>query len=285
MNSLDEITYSAESELRAPRQFFARMAADVRAARELAWRLFVRNLRAQYRQSLLGYAWALLPPLVTTLTWMFLNAAGILQTGATAIPYPLYVLVGTVLWQFFVDLLNLPLHAFSQNRALIAKLNFPREALVLASLGEALFNFCIRLVLILGVMLWYQIFPPWTFLLAPLGMFALLLLGLTFGLLLLPFGLLYQDVTRALSIITTLWFFLTPIVYTSPDNSLWQWLVQWNPVTPLLFVTREWMTTGKFVSLDSFLFVAASSVVLCAGAWVLVRLAMPHLIARMPSRG
>jgi lipopolysaccharide transport system permease protein len=284
MTPLPEIAYTSESELRAPREFLTRVWRDLRSSRELAWQLFASNLRAQYRQSLLGYVWALLPPLVTTLTWLLLNAAGILKTGNTSIPYPLYVLLGTVLWQFFVEALNVPLNSLSQNRSLLTKLNFPREALVLAGLGETLFNFCIRLVPVFAVMVWLHVLPTWTLALAPLGIFALLLLGLGIGLYLVPFGLLYQDVARGLGIVTTLWFFVTPIVYTPPNSSLLRTLVEWNPVTPLVRVTRDWMTTGGAESLGAFFLVMGSSCVLCASAWVFVRLALPHLTARMSGR-
>ena len=85
------------------------MVADLRASRELAWRLLVRNISAQYRQTLLGYVWAFLPPIVTTLVWVFLNAQKIFDVGETGVPYPVYVLTGTILWQVFVDAMNSPL--------------------------------------------------------------------------------------------------------------------------------------------------------------------------------
>ena len=108
-NVLPEVTYTPESLLRHPIKLARSMAHDLWASRELAWRLFVRNISAQYRQSLLGYLWAFLPPIFTTLIFVFLNSQKILNIGETGIPYPAYVMMGTLLWQGFVDALNSPI--------------------------------------------------------------------------------------------------------------------------------------------------------------------------------
>ena len=71
------------------------MFRDLRASRELAWRLFVRDTSAQYRQSMLGYVWAFLPPLVASVPFIFLNSQGVVNIEGTPIPYPAYALIGT----------------------------------------------------------------------------------------------------------------------------------------------------------------------------------------------
>jgi lipopolysaccharide transport system permease protein len=66
------------------------MGRDLLASRELAWRLLVRNISAQYRQSLLGYAWAFVPPIFTSLIWIFLQSQKVLGVGDTGMPYVVY---------------------------------------------------------------------------------------------------------------------------------------------------------------------------------------------------
>src|SRR5688572_9621685 len=100
--SLPVRVYSPESALRRPIHLLRDMFRDLSASRELAWRLFVRDTSARYRQSLLGYVWALLPPIFATITFVLLNQNGILQTSETPVPYPAYVLIGTLLWQVLV---------------------------------------------------------------------------------------------------------------------------------------------------------------------------------------
>lgn len=278
---LSEIVYSPEPVIRHPRRLLHAMASDITASRELAWRLLVRNISAHYRQTVLGYLWAILPPLFTTAVWVFLASQRIIDVGETRMPYLVFVLTGTLLWQVFVDALNSPIKLVGESKAMLAKINFPREALVLAGLGEVLFNFVVRLILLVVVFLWYGISVPATALFAPLGVLFLVGAGLTVGLLLTPLAMLYHDIGRGVAICTQFWFFLTPVIYPLPQAGPGAVLAGVNPVTPLLTTTRDWLTTGSSGLLPGFWMVAAGSVALLLCGWVLYRLAMPHLIARM----
>lgn len=280
-NQLPEVIYTPESQLRHPVQLFRNMFSDIKASRELAWRLFIRNISAMYRQTILGYVWAFLPPIVTTLTFVFLNKQKILSVGETDIPYPVYVMVGTLLWQVFVDALNSPLKLVTSSKAMLVKINFPREALIMAGIYEVLFNFAIRLILLLGVMLWFKITFPITIILAPIGVLALIMLGLMFGVLLTPLGMLYRDIEKGIMIITSMWFFLTPVVYPPPTSFPANLIAKLNPVSPLLLTTREWLTSGSPDQLSGFLIVACTSILLILMGWILYRISMPHLIARI----
>jgi lipopolysaccharide transport system permease protein len=257
------------------------MGQDLRASRELAWRLLVRNISAQYRQSLLGYAWAFVPPLFTSLIWIFLQSQKVFGIGATGMPYVVFVITGTVLWQTFTEALNGPLQMVTASKSMLTKINFPREALILAAVGQVLFNFAIRVLLLVAVMIWYRVPLTSGILLAPLGVLALIGLGTAVGLLLTPLGMLYQDVGRGLGFATQALFFLTPVIYPVPRASFAAALIELNPVTPLLTSTRDWLITGQASLLPGFLWVSAGTLLLLFGAWVLYRIAMPHLISRM----
>lgn len=103
--------YSPEPLLGHPAKLVGTMARDIWAGRELAWRLFVRDLSAQYRQSFLGYFWAILPPLTGSLTFIFLNSSGIVSIKGTGISYAAFAMMGTLLWQIFIDAINCPIGA------------------------------------------------------------------------------------------------------------------------------------------------------------------------------
>ena len=279
--ALEERVYTADSDLRHPLRLVRAMFHDLWGSRELAWRLFVRDLNGQYRQSLLGYAWIILPPLAAMLTWVFLNKNGILEVAETSVPYPVFVMTGLVLWEAFVSSLTAPQTAVGSAMGLLTKINFPREALLLSAAGQVVFGIVVRLLILVGVYAWYSVAPSATVWLAPLGLLALMILGFAFGLLLTPALMLYQDFSRGLAIVTGPWFFLTPVVYPSPTNFPGK-LVNWlNPVSPLLTGTRELITDGRVTHLLAFVCVALLSLVLLFFSWMFTRLAMPHLIARM----
>jgi len=257
------------------------MLQDLKGSGELAWRLLVRDLSAQYRQTLLGYLWAFLPPLVTTATWVFLNQQAVVQISSPAIPYPLYVMIGSLLWQGFLDALNSPLKALVNAKPMLVKISFPREALILAGLGEVIVNFLIRLVLLVPLVSWYRFDVPATALVAVLGVAALMAFGLVLGLLLAPVAILYGDVQRLLAVVTTFWFFLTPVIYPPPAEGLARLVVTWNPVAPLLVATRDWLTLGSTGELLGFFVVASLTAGAMIAGWLFYRLAMPHVVARI----
>jgi lipopolysaccharide transport system permease protein len=169
----------------------------------------------------------------------------------------------------------------NESKSFLVKINFPREALVLAGVGEVLFNFTIRLVLFFAVFLWYRLSLPLSMLLAPMGILALIALGLMFGLLLVPLGMLYQDLEKALPLITTVWLLLTPVVYPPLTNWPASLLSSLNPVSPLLVTTREMLTRGSFSLMTGFMVVSSTTCILLFLVWILYRLALPHLIERM----
>ena len=278
---LPEITYTPGSAIRHPGRMFREMFRDLWLSRELAWRLFVRDTSARYRQTYLGYVWAFLPPLVTTFTFVLLNSQGVFRAGETAIPYAAYAMIGTLMWQVFVDALQAPIRVVTQAKPMLTKINFPREALLLGGLYQVFFNFTIRLVLLAAVFLWFGIVPPWTAPLALVGVLALVGLGTMIGVLLTPVGLLYQDIGQALLLITGFWMLLTPVVYPPPASGLLALLAKWNPVSPLILCARDWLTTGVSDYLGGFVCVAAITSCLLLLGWIMYRLAMPHLIERM----
>jgi lipopolysaccharide transport system permease protein len=241
----------------------------------------VRDISAQYRQSFLGIAWAFLPPIVMAAGFTLADEAKVFNVGATDLPYPAYVMFSTALWQTFVDAINGPVQAVTVAKPMLARVNFPREAIILAKVGEVLFNFAIKLILIVGLFLWFRIPITWTVILAPVAIIHLIILGTFMGTLLSPVGILYQDVPKALTMITSFWLFLTPVVYPVPNEGTFGALVRLNPVTPLLVTARELATTGVISNAYGFWVVSIISFVGLLLTWVAFRLAMPYVIERV----
>jgi len=273
--------YTPESPLRHPSKFARDMISDLWSSRELAWRLFVRDLRAQYRTSLLGYVWVFLPPLVASLPFVYLNSAGVIRIGNIPIPYAAYAMVSAIIWQTFVDALNSPLRSVNAARAMLTRINFPREAILLSGLMQVGFAFVVRLVLVIGVFAAFALKPPATSPLFLVGMISIALTGFMIGLVLTPIGVLYGDVQHSLPIASTFLMLITPVLYPVPSSGLGATVASLNPLTPLITTTRDWLTTGAAVQHIAFLVVSGVTVTLLLLAWVLYRLALPHVVARL----
>ncbi|MCT7985020.1 ABC transporter permease [Laspinema sp. A4] len=278
-----EYIYTPQSELRHPKRMFRQMWRDLLAARSLAWRLMVRDISAQYRQSFLGIAWAFIPPIAMAVGFTLAGNARAISIGETDIPYPAYVMFSTALWQTFIESLQGPVQASSDAKPMLARVKFPREALILAKLGEVGFNFGIKMILICALFLIFQVPVSWTVILAPVALIHLILLGTFFGILLAPLGLLYKDVSKGLTMLTGLWLFITPVVYPVPQEGTFATIVKLNPVTPLLVTTRELATTGILTQQTGFWVASLFTLLGLMVTWVGFRIALPFAIERVSS--
>ena len=273
--------YTAESVLRSPGKLLRSMWRDLLASRQLAWQLTVRDIKARYRQSALGILWAFLVPLATAGIFIILKGSGIVTLGDTEIPYVAFAIIGTTLWASFTGSLNAPLTTLNTNKPMLAQLNFPREALILSGMGQVLFNTCIRLVIVFAIFLIFHLEPTWGMLLAPLAMLMLMLLGIVIGMALIPLGMLYTDITQVLGVITTIWLFITPVLYPAPEQGFLAALTTVNPVAPIIVGARDLLTLGTLPDVVPFAIVSGLTIVGLLVMWVIYRVSLPILIERI----
>jgi homopolymeric O-antigen transport system permease protein len=274
-------TYSAETPLRHPFLIVKEIISGIRDARELAWVLFSRDVRAQYRQTYLGYFWAFIPPLAASLTFIFLQSQGIVSVDSGSVPYPAFAMIGTLLWQVFVESLLSPSQSLLGAKSMLVKINFPRAALFLSGVYLTTFNFLIRLFLLVAVLLYWDIPLSSSVLLFPLTVLALMACGFAFGLMIAPIGALYGDVSRAIPVLAQFGMLLTPVVYPPQTAGIAGYLTSWNPVSPLIVSARECLTGQELTMIQPFMIVFGVSVGIVFLALVLLRVAFPRIIERM----
>jgi lipopolysaccharide transport system permease protein len=164
---------------------------------------------------------------------------------------------------------------------MLAKLNFPREALIVSGIYQTLFNAGIKFALLVGALVLLGINPGWGLLLFPCGIFSLVLVGTAVGLLITPVGMLYSDVGRALPLLMQFLMYVTPVVFPMPKAGWAATLFSINPLTPVILSARDWLTGFTPEYLGYYLLVNLAAVGLLLVVWVIYRLAMPILIERM----
>jgi lipopolysaccharide transport system permease protein len=281
MDELKVTVYTPGSSLRHPRQMLRDMFNDLLSGRELAWQLAIRDIKAQYRQTALGLIWIFILPLANTATWLFIQGSGIVRIQETALPYPVYVFTGTILWAIFIESINKPLEKTNASKAMLAKVNFPREALILSGIYQTLFNTTIKIGVLLIALLIMGIIPDWGILLFPFAVFSLILAGTALGLLITPIGMLYNDVGKGLRLILQFLMYLTPVVFPMPNSGWAATLFQINPITPLLLTARDLLTGFTPEYLSAFLIINFFMLILMSFMWMVYRATMPILIERM----
>ncbi|MDQ3015337.1 MAG: ABC transporter permease [Bacteroidota bacterium] len=251
-------------------------------AHALGFRFAERNIRARYRQSLLGIVWALIPPLATAGIWIFLNQKNIVTLNHTGSNYALFVITGTMLWSVFSNAVTMPIQSIQANAPILVKVNFPREALMITAFYEIVFTSLISLMIIVAEILIFQIpVTGYTFLFIP-AVFILIMLGMCFGLLLLPFAILYKDIQFALPTFLQIAMYATPVVYATTELSGVFRIFTFNPVSPVLVSARDWIlglqsTTG-LLTLGC---IGLVTIVILVAGFILQRIAMEILIERM----
>ena len=204
---------------------------EIWAYRELLWVLALRDIRVRYKQAVLGAAWAVIRPLMQMLifTVLFGRLAKIPSDGA---PYPVFVFAGLLPWTFFANTVSASAHSLVASSNLVSKVYFPRLIVPAASMGSALLDFFVSLVLLLALLLWYGLSWSPAMLLAPLLIFGMMVLALGLGTFLAALSVTYRDVAQVVPFAIQLWMFATPVIYPIsfiPDQ--WRWVLLANPMT------------------------------------------------------
>ncbi len=285
MTRRENITiYSAEVSKQSIATYLKDIMNSLPQAHELGFRLFKRNLSALYRQSLLGFGWALLPPLATAALWIFLRGNNVVSMEDTGVPYPVFVVIGTMLWQVFSEAVLAPLAQVTENKAMISKINIPREGLLLAGLYQLVFNTIIKIFLLVVVFLAFrQTISLASLVFVPVGLFAIGLAGFSIGLLLTPFGMLYQDINRGLTVLLPFLMYLTPTVYPAPREGVIGLVMKFNPIAIFITQTRNWFTAQPVYDMQFFWIYTFVFALIFLVALVIYRISMPMIIERIGS--
>lgn len=230
------------------------MISNLMRSKELIWRLFLRDFKARYRQSLLGVVWAVLSPVITIGVFVFLNRSGILTIRATEIPYPLFGLIGLTIYGVFATGLSVSSNSIISAGPMVVKINFPKISLVIAAMGQAAVEFLVRLGLIAMLFVFYGVAPAWTALFFPLMLVPLFLFTLGIGLLLSLLAGIFRDVVHLVPFLTTLLLFLVPALYPLPATGMLACLNTWNPLSHFVIGGRELLIVGRLSDATGLLY-------------------------------
>lgn len=241
---------------------------DLWRYRELLGFLAWRDVKVRYKQAVLGIAWALIQPAVTTAIFVFLfgNLAKMPDGG---MPYPMLVLSGLMAWQLFAAALSGSSGSLVSNASLISKVYFPRLIVPLSSLGVALIDFVVVLGLFVGVAAWFGYWPTWHWVALPF--FVLMTLAAAFGLGLWFTALTvkYRDFRFIVPFLIQIGIFVSPVGYRTDFFPNWRDLLALNPLTGIIDGFR-WCLLGGTHSLAavSLLFSAVIiTLVIAGGLW------------------
>jgi lipopolysaccharide transport system permease protein len=190
--------------------------AETWQSRELLAAMVRRDFTLRYKQTFVGAGWAVLQPLGLTLV-LALFFGRFVPNPVAGLPYAVFMLPAMVVWQFFSKALSMAGVSLSQNYDVVTKVFFPRLFLPFASIIGAFVDLLCALAAAAAVMLVYQRGPSWAVVLAPLFIAVAIAAAVGFSVYFSAFDARFRDFRHALPFVLQLWFFATPVVYSSTN--------------------------------------------------------------------
>jgi len=252
---------------------FAQLRADVREMfqeqfeyRELLYQMTMRDLRLRYKQTVMGFGWAVFMPLLNTAVFsvIFMKVAP-LDAG---MPYPLFAFSGLLFWNFFTSSLKFAVGSLTGNSNLVTKVYFPREVFPFSAVIVGFVDTIVGFTLLVAMMIWYQVPMSLALLFLPVVMAVQVIFTMALSLLLAMGNLFYRDVKYLFEVVLSVWMFATSVVYpVSMVTGALGTAMRINPMTGIIDAYRDVLILGQIPGWP-FAAVAAASVVLLAVSWV-----------------
>lgn len=240
-------------------------------ARELVWTLAERELRARYKQAMLGFAWALVLPVILMVVFsVFLRRVTTIETGD--IPYPLYTYVGLIPWTFFSSAVSIGGLSLVNNVSLINKIYCPREVFPLSSILVAAVDAAVSTTVLVALFFWFGSAPKLTSLWIPVLL--TVQIAFTLGVILtLSSVLVYlRDLRHALPILLQFGLFASPVAYQIEIDGSLRWLfAALNPLAPVIDGYRLTVLSGDAPDLALLGVGALGAMILLAVGYLLFK--------------
>lgn len=243
----------------------------------------IRNdLRSRFARSKLGALWMILQPLAQVLIYslvlsriMVAKLPGIDNSYA----YSIYLLAGMQAWSLFSEVITRSLTVFVENGSMLKKIVFPRACLPIITLGSALVNNVLLLIVMMIVFAMLGHFPVSALLWMPLLMFVTAAFSLGLGLLMGVLNVFVRDVAQFMTVVLQLWFWLTPVVYTSSviPPALHS-VLQFNPMYWIVTAYQDTLVYRHAPELAGLLVVMVAALLLLGCSLVLFRRAAPDMV-------
>ena len=234
---------------------------DLWRYRELFYILSWRDIKVRYKQTVLGAAWSIIRPLLTTIVFtVVFNKIAKLENPGHA-PYALMVFAGMLPWQFFSNALSESSNSLIGNANLITKVYFPRMIIPASSVITSMVDFAISFLILIAMMCWYQFIPSWHIVFLPVFILIAFFCAFGVGLYLTAVNVKYRDFRYIIPFIIQFGLYITPVGFSSSVISeKWKLLYSLNPMVGVIDGFR-WCILGDPMSMNSF-FISLTTTIL-----------------------
>jgi len=180
--------------------------------RDLYYFLVWRGIKVRYVQSILGLGWAIAQPLLTMIVFTIIFGR-LVSVGSDGVPYAIFSYTALVPWIYFSGSVTEATHSLIHDTNLLNKVYFPRLLIPLVAVSGRLIDFGIAIMVLFGLMVWYQVVPTVSVLVLPFLVLLMVITATGLGMWLTALAILYRDVQYGLQFGVHLMMYLTPVVY------------------------------------------------------------------------
>jgi lipopolysaccharide transport system permease protein len=235
------------------------------AYRELLYVLTMRDIRVRYKQTVLGFAWAVIQPVMMMVVFSIFFGH-LAQMPSDGFPYPVFVYAALLPWNFFSNSITSSANSLIGSAQLVSKVYFPRLIIPLSSVGSGLVDFAIATTILLLLMIYYG--ASWTLnlLMAPVLVTELVLTALGVGTFLAALNVAYRDFRYLIPFMVQFWMFGTPVIYPAslvPQH--WQWILYLNPMAGVIEGFRSTFLGRPFDAFALLVSLAIATILFSAG--------------------
>jgi lipopolysaccharide transport system permease protein len=235
--------------------------------RELLYQMTSRDLLLRYKQTAMGFGWALLTPILNTVVFslVFMRVAPI----DTPVPYPLFAYCGLLAWNFTASSLRFAVTSLTGNTTLVTKVYFPREIFPFAAVAVSLVDYAVAATVLVAMMAYYHIGSLAALAFLPAVLVVHIAFTMALALLLAMANLFYRDVKYLFEVVLTFWMFASAVVYpVDAVHGKLGALIRANPMTAIVDAYRRVLLYGTAPDPVSFASAAALGLLLLPAAWL-----------------
>ncbi len=239
--------------LTGDRRWFQINLKEVWKYRDLIFMFVKRTFVAKYKQTILGPAWAIVQPLLSTVVFTIVFGR-LAKLPTDGVPPFLFYMCGTTAWGYFVGCLNSTSVTFSKNAHLLSKVYFPRLVIPISDVITELISFFIQVLLMAGFLVYYSwlnhtVYCTARIIYLPLLLLNMAMLGLGTGVIISAMTTKYRDLGVLVSFLTRLWMYATPVVYSlDMVPQRWRWLYLCNPMAVVIELFKGMFFTTSAIS-------------------------------------
>ena len=235
--------------------------------RELLLQMTRRDLMLRYKQTIMGFGWAIFMPILNTVifTVIFQRVAPL----NLDLPYPLFAYTGLIVWNMTASSLRFAVSSLTANTNLVTKVYFPREIFPFSAVFVSVVDFAVAAVILVGMMIYYRIAPGSALLFLPVLLVVQIAFTAGVSLLLAMGNLFYRDIKYVFEIALMLWMFASSVLYpVSMVGGRLGMLLLFNPMTPIIDAYRSVLLYNQLPAFGPFAAASLLAFVTLAVGWV-----------------